>query len=96
MIMLGDKFTGKQKKDFIKRNKHKKGWIETKYLRSGNMSSLETRELAKLICKNFNIAFDNQLAFQDERYRICFELALRDQMIEELDLFDDSVLMHPA
>jgi hypothetical protein len=94
--MLGDKFTDKQKKDFINRNKDKKGWLASRDIRSGNMSSLDTRELAKLVCKDFKVAFDNQLPFQDERYKICFELDLKDRMIEELDRFDDLVLIDIA
>ncbi|WP_373538648.1 hypothetical protein [Chamaesiphon sp.] len=88
-------FTEKQINDCIKRCRNKKGWLNTKYVRSGNMTSLETRQLMKIIVIR-ELAFSNQVAFQDERYQICFELDKKDIMIEDLDRFDDLVLIHPA
>jgi hypothetical protein len=88
-------FTKKQINDCIKRCRHKKGWLNTKHVRSGNMTSLETRYLMRIIVKH-KLAFSNQVVFQDERYQICFELDKKDMMIEDLDRFDDLVLVHPA
>jgi hypothetical protein len=90
-------FTEKQINDCIKRCRNKKGWLNTKYVRSGNMTSLETRQLMKTIVDlEFKIAFSNQVVWQDERYQICFELDKKSMMIEDLDRFDDLVLIHPA
>lgn len=90
--MSNHQFTVKQISNFIKRNKDKKGWLNARDVRSGNMSSAETRKLMYSICNNYKIAFDNELVFQDERYEICFELNQKDRMIEDLDRFDCIVL----
>jgi hypothetical protein len=84
----------KQINDCIKRCCHKKGWLNTRYVRSGNMASLETRHLMKVIVDR-GFAFSNQVAWQDERYQICFELDKKIMMIEDLDRFDNLVLIHP-
>jgi hypothetical protein len=94
--MSNHQFTDKQISNFIKRNKDKKGWLNTRDVRSGNMSSSETRKLMYLICNAYKIAFDNRIAFQDDRYQICFELDQKDRMIEELDRFDHIVLTDVA
>jgi hypothetical protein len=94
--MSNHQFTDKQISNFIKRNKDKKGWLNTRDVRSGNMSSSETRKLMYLICNNHKIAFDNKIAFQDDRYQICFELDQKDRMIEELARFDHIVLTDVA
>jgi hypothetical protein len=61
----------KQINDCIKRCCHKKGWLKTRDVRSGNVSSLETRHLMKVIVDR-GFAFSNQVVWQDERYQICF------------------------
>lgn len=93
--MSNHQFTDKQINNFIKRNKGKKGWLNTRDARSENMSSIKTRELMKLVCDDPNVAFDNQISFQYERYQICFEIDNKDRMIEELEYFDNLVLSHP-
>lgn len=88
-------FTEKQINDCITRCHKKKGWLNTKYIRSGNMTSLEVRHLMNVIVDR-KIAFSNQVVWHDERYQICFELDNKNMIIEDLDRFDDLVLLHPA
>lgn len=88
-------FTEKQINNCVKRCRHKKGWLNTKHVRSENTTSLETRQLMEVLV-NRGFAFSNQVVFQDERYQICFEMDKENMMIEDLDRFDDLVLMHPA
>lgn len=88
-------FTEKQINNCIKRCHHKKGWLNTAYVRSENMTSLETRQLMKIVVDR-ELAFSNQVVFQNERYQICFELENKDMMIEDLDRFDNLVLIHLA
>lgn len=59
------------------------------------MKSRKTRQLMKVMVDR-GLAFSNQVVFQDERHQICFELDKKDMMIEDLDRFDDLVLIHPA
>jgi hypothetical protein len=92
--MMSD-FTEKQITDCIERCRRKKGWLNTRYVRSGNMASLETRQLMKVIVDR-GFAFSNQFAWNDERYQICFELDKKIMMIEDLDRFDNLVLVHPS
>jgi hypothetical protein len=95
--MRNHQFTDKQINNFIKRNKNKKGWLNTRQVRSENMVAQETRYLMRLMCEEeLGLAFDNELSPQDERYEICFDLDTKDMMIEELDRFDRSVLLHPV
>jgi hypothetical protein len=91
--MMSD-FTEKQINDCIKRCRCKKKWLNTRDVRSGNMTSLETRHLMKVIVDR-GFAFSNQVVWQDERYQICFELDKKIMMIEDLDRFDNLVLTHP-
>ena len=93
--MCSYQFTEKQVNNFIRRNKDKKGWLSARDVRSENMPSLETRKLMQLMCDNFKVAFNNQAFFQNEGYKICFELDQKDRMIEELDRFDYLLLFHP-
>lgn len=88
-------FTKKQINNCIKRCRHKKGWLNTAHVRSVNMTSLKIRQLMKAMV-DLGLAFSNQVVWQDERYQICFELDKKSMMIEDLDRFDDLVLIHPA
>lgn len=92
--MMSD-FTEKQINDCIKRCCCKKGWLKTRDVRSGGMNALETRWLMKLIVE-LELAFSNQVIWHDERYQICFELDKKIMMIEDLDRFDNLVLIHPS
>jgi hypothetical protein len=92
--MRNHQFTDEQINNFIKRNKNKKGWLNTRKVRSENMAAQETRYLMRLMCEEIGLAFDNELNPQDERYEICFDLDTKDMMIEDLDRFDRSVLLH--
>lgn len=95
--MQNHQFTDKQTNNFIKRNTNKKGWLNYTKVRSENMAAQETRYLMRLMCDDeFRLAFDNELSPQDTRYAICFDLDAKDMMIEELDRFDMSALLHPV
>lgn len=83
-----------------KRLKYKKGWIKVVDIKSGNKPASHYRRLMKLMVDR-GLAFDNQINPESEQYQICFNLAEKDRILEELgdsikhNRFDDSVLSDP-
>lgn len=90
-------FTDKQINNFVKRCMDKKGWLNTRDVRSGNMPAVELRQLMK-VAVDLGCAFDNSLSPESERYEICFNLEEKDRLLEEIEksnnyfLLDDLLL----
>lgn len=68
----------------VRKYKHKKGWLNTRYVRSGNMKASEIRQIMRLIVDR-ELAFDNRLDPINEKYAICFNLEEKQIILDELE-----------
>jgi hypothetical protein len=69
------------------------GWMDTENIRTENMKASDVRRIMKIMVDR-GFAFDNWLSPDNKQYAICFNLPMKDRMIEDLDRFDPSLLSH--
>jgi hypothetical protein len=72
---------------------NEQGWMDTSNVRTENMKASNVRRLMKIMVDR-GFAFDNWLSPDNERYAICFNLLMKDRMLEDLDRFDPALLSH--
>jgi hypothetical protein len=72
---------------------NEQGWMDTSNVRTENMKASNVRRLMKIMVDR-GFAFDNWLSPNNERYAICFNLLMKDLMLEDLDRFEPSLLSH--
>lgn len=77
-------FTDKEISIFIDRYKNKKGWLNTRYVRRRNEKASEVRKLMKLVVVQ-EVAFDNKIDLENEKYEICFNLDEKQKILDELE-----------
>jgi hypothetical protein len=94
--MSNFEWTEAQVNKFIKRLKHKKGWLNTRDVRSGNTAKAsDDRKLMKLIVDR-GIVFDNGIATDSEQYKVCFNLEDKDGLLEDLENSSKEMLFDPS
>ena len=84
-------WTEKQIKKVYETRKHKKRFLNAREIRAG-VPAADVRKLMKIIVDR-GYAFDNELDPNNEKYEICFNLAEKDRIIENLDRFDNSLFI---
>jgi hypothetical protein len=72
---------------------NEQGWMDTSDVRTENMKASDVRRLMKIMVDR-GFAFDNWLPADKEGYAICFNLLVKDRMLEDLDRFAPSLLSH--
>lgn len=95
-------WTEKQMKKAYESRKHKQGWLNARDIRSGFLAA-SVRQLMKIMVDR-KLAFDNLTLPDSDRYKICFNLEEKEQMLRKIQdsrkddfniIFDTSLLSDP-